>query len=536
MSNLTHLPSYQNAVDGGEGSQMIDDVDTYGLDRKRSQSEASISSPSSQRASVASSGSEVRSRKKNDSSRWHKVKRRLSVQGTPALGRFFGSLMASASEVGGENEVGVDIVPQPVEPSIAGTTHMGPGSPSEEEVSDTIQVNASSNCKDRPSEGYGTYVSVPSPKFGQKTGEQYVSLSILRRSREFDQEEHGLFESMMEGFWAVMAGVSESFVLLRLPVYVFVVLCMSALYFVVTGVQFWGTAYMMVALGAPQVITAAATKKCCFAVFLFTISISHHFSYFLQYEANLLFVATSATAPILGVLFGGWLIDRLGGYRGTVQCANALQVCFYLGLFAAGFGFAAAFARNARTLAFFLWFTLFFGGSICPAATGNAIPKNYDFYLCNATFKFLGHGHGALFVFNCVCFLTGIMIASVPRDMRPQGASASLMAFNFFGYMLAPIISGYVMEAVRSASCDEICSMKIGFRVVLFWSVWAVFFLAIALYKALNDAKEITEVAPWTGQNDLASHAPHKPTPVTDDGEEIASESDSLLEAYSCVH
>ncbi len=274
VSNLTHLPSYQNVVDGGEGSQMIDDVDTYGLDRKRSQSEASISSPSSQRASVASSVSEVRSRKKNDSSRWHKVKRRLSVQGTPALGRFFGSLMAPALEVGGENEVGVDVVPQPVEPSIAGTTHRRPGSPCEEEVSGTIQVNASSSFKDLPSEGYGTsYIAVPSPKFGQNTGEQYVSLSILRRSREFDQEEHGLIESMMEGFWAVMAGVSESFVLLRLPVYVFVVLCMSALYFVVTGVQFWGTAYMMVALGAPQVITAAATKSvvllCFLSLFLF---------------------------------------------------------------------------------------------------------------------------------------------------------------------------------------------------------------------------------------------------------------------------
>ncbi len=115
------------------------------------------------------------------------------------------------------------------------------------------------------------------------------------------------------------------------------------------------------------------------------------------------------------------------------------------------------------------------------------------------------------------------------------------MAFNFFGYMLAPIISGYVMEAVRSASCDEICSMKIGFRVILFWSVWAVLFLAIALYKALNDAKEITEVAPWAGEdldhhNDFASHTPHKPTSLTDDREEIGSESDSFLAAYSCTH
>jgi hypothetical protein len=29
------------------------------------------------------------------------------------------------------------------------------------------------------------------------------------------------------------------------------------------------------------------------------------------------FSVTSATAPIIGVLFGGWMVDRYGGYKGV---------------------------------------------------------------------------------------------------------------------------------------------------------------------------------------------------------------------------
>lgn len=52
---------------------------------------------------------------------------------------------------------------------------------------------------------------------------------------------------------------------------------MTALYFTVTGVQYWGTTYLSVSLQAPLPLV------------------------------NLLFIVCAATGPTLGVFFGGWL-------------------------------------------------------------------------------------------------------------------------------------------------------------------------------------------------------------------------------------
>ena len=51
------------------------------------------------------------------------------------------------------------------------------------------------------------------------------------------------------------------------------------------------------------------------------------------------FAITSCTGPALGVVFGGWLVDRMGGYKdesGEAVC-TALKVCawFCIGAFAA---------------------------------------------------------------------------------------------------------------------------------------------------------------------------------------------------------
>jgi hypothetical protein len=76
---------------------------------------------------------------------------------------------------------------------------------------------------------------------------------------------------------------------------------MAALYFTVTGVQFWGTSYMMVALGTSPTLVHA------------------------------LFVLVAATGPTAGVFFGGWCIDVLGGYKGATQRVTALELCSIFG-------------------------------------------------------------------------------------------------------------------------------------------------------------------------------------------------------------
>jgi hypothetical protein len=271
VASMSALPSYQNDGEGDE-SQLIDDVDAYGFDRKRSLSESSISSHSSQRRNsiaVPSSATSLRSRK-NNPSRWHTLKRRLSLEGSPALGRIFGSPMSVPSASAADAVVVEDTVPTPAD---SAASKEGGGLPSQvqDQAPPPVQavygatsgVLAASPQVRRNSSGGG---GIDSTGRSHKSGEQYVSLSMMRHSREFDLEEHGPWDSTLEGFWTVMAGCTDTLLLLRLPVYVFVVLCMSALYFVVTGVQFWGTAYMMVALGAPQVLSQLGALVFCLAV------------------------------------------------------------------------------------------------------------------------------------------------------------------------------------------------------------------------------------------------------------------------------
>ena len=76
---------------------------------------------------------------------------------------------------------------------------------------------------------------------------------------------------------------------------------MTSLYFVVTGVQYWGTAYLSVTLSARMPLV------------------------------NLLFIVCAATGPTLGVFFGGYVIDVLGGYRGMRQRVVALELCCVFG-------------------------------------------------------------------------------------------------------------------------------------------------------------------------------------------------------------
>ena len=87
--------------------------------------------------------------------------------------------------------------------------------------------------------------------------------------------------------------------LLCSPLYVLLTLALCFLYFVVTGIQFWITDYLHEVVGEPKekVLTA--------------------------------FAITSCTGPALGVVFGGWLVDRMGGYKdesASVELGRHFQV------------------------------------------------------------------------------------------------------------------------------------------------------------------------------------------------------------------
>merc|ERR1719313_2530499 len=89
--------------------------------------------------------------------------------------------------------------------------------------------------------------------------------------------------------------VDATLQLLRDPLWMSLVLALSCLFFVVTGVQFWATTYL----------EEYADKK----------------------VVNPVFVAVAGTGPTAGVIAGGAIYDKRGGYSTPAGRYACLKVC-----------------------------------------------------------------------------------------------------------------------------------------------------------------------------------------------------------------
>ena len=203
--------------------------------------------------------------------------------------------------------------------------------------------------------------------------------------------------------------------ILKNKVFVLTVLGLAALYFVVTGIQFWITQYLVLDLGGDVGVVGAW------------------------------FVFCSATGPTAGVIVGGQLIDRWGGYQGKGQAAIALRFCLGFVVVAVGSCMVVAFGDSLQLVIPFVWLMLFAGGAIVPAATG---------ILMSCVHPHLKNLSSAISSVSCLTFRFSIQIC-----------------FNILGYFLSPTLSGYVMN---------LTSRQWGFRMVMFWSGFGAIFLFFA--------------------------------------------------------
>ena len=88
-----------------------------------------------------------------------------------------------------------------------------------------------------------------------------------------------------------------------------------------------------------------------------------------------------------------------------------------------------------------------------------------------------------LFLGACVvptCY--GIMISCVQRQYQNSASSLGQIFFNIFGYFMAPIASGYVIDLYE----DPLVGLRWGFKLILWTNCIAVFFLIIALFVAID--------------------------------------------------
>ncbi len=89
----------------------------------------------------------------------------------------------------------------------------------------------------------------------------------------------------------------------------------------------------------------------------------------LEIESNdvfLIFVVISTTAPSLGLLIGGYISSKIGGYTGK----HAILFVLINSILATIVGIPIPFIKNKLVIMVLFWLMLFFGGSMLPTSTG----------------------------------------------------------------------------------------------------------------------------------------------------------------------
>jgi len=88
---------------------------------------------------------------------------------------------------------------------------------------------------------------------------------------------------------------------------------------------------------------------------------------------TIVFTCTSITAPILGVILGGVISQKLGGYNSFAS----QYLLIIIGLFCVCVALPVPFIDRVEYVAILIWLLLFFGGFIVPPLTGiviNSVP------------------------------------------------------------------------------------------------------------------------------------------------------------------
>jgi hypothetical protein len=213
--------------------------------------------------------------------------------------------------------------------------------------------------------------------------------------------------------------------LMHNKVYIFTMLGICCLLFIITGIQFWISDYMQTVLNVPP-------KK----VFI-TFSI------------------VCITAPILGVMMGGYVISQLGGYTNV----KAIETCFKISILAAASGVLLPLLNNYFLFVVLMWLLLFFGGSIVPG-------------------------------------LTGIMLSSTPDNTKEISNSITHLCYNLLGYLPSPFLYGLVCRYTGGVTS------RYGLAFILLWSYFGVFFLFLAKYYRENSTDKPKQAIPDSNHYD----------------------------------
>lgn len=164
----------------------------------------------------------------------------------------------------------------------------------------------------------------------------------------------------------------------------------------------------------------------------------------------ILFVVICVTAPAAGIILGGCIVEKMGGY----ESKNSVMFCFIAGCFAGGLSIFSLTPIMESTIGFavILWLFLFFGGSIIPN-------------------------------------MVGILLDSLPtKKLKGAGNSLNMVINASLGYLPGPYVYGMLYNNYKETN------PRIAFIVTLLFSwvgVLCIFFAMIFRYKKFAEIEKL---------------------------------------------
>ena len=164
-------------------------------------------------------------------------------------------------------------------------------------------------------------------------------------------------------------------------------------------------------------------------------------------KVYIIYFSVCISAPTLGVLLGGLFIQYLGGYNNN----KSLDVCFKITILALISAFFLPLTNYILVFVFFMWLLLFFGGSITPG-------------------------------------LTGIVISSIPNNVKEVGNSFTQFCYYLIGFLPSPFLYGLICNFTGGNKS------KWGLFVLLIWSCFGVICIYFARKYSFDEENKKNEI------------------------------------------
>lgn len=197
--------------------------------------------------------------------------------------------------------------------------------------------------------------------------------------------------------------------ILRNQLFVSIMLTLITIFFVAFSIQFWYTSFMIEILNQEKEI------------------------------AHLYYFSIMLTCPTTGVVLGGYISDRLGGYKG-VHMFQAIKICFIINIGCVLLAIPGCFPFDIFSFIIMMSLTVILSACQMPV-------------------------------------LNGVLLSSLPVQKQSVGSGLNQLFTNFFGYFLSPIYGGFIMDNFKS----EQLGMLWGYRASLVVMILTIFFLGNAI-------------------------------------------------------